>query len=70
MTNSSRHQWYDTNPSVGIITHGVGVTTLRLHGVSSVHRQWYGPKPPATMVSGKRDVSGETEAKTRGAKVS
>jgi len=30
---------------------------------SSDHRQWYGLKPPAAMVSRKRDVSGETEVK-------
>jgi hypothetical protein len=48
----------------------VGVTTLRLLVASSVHRRWYGPKPPAAMVSGKRDVSGETEAKRWGGKVS
>jgi hypothetical protein len=53
-----------------LVSGDVGVTTLRLLGASSVHRRWYGPKPPATMVSGKRDVSGETEAETRGAKVS
>jgi hypothetical protein len=39
-------------------------------GASSGHRRWYGPKPPAAMVSGKPDVSCETEAKRRGGKVS
>jgi hypothetical protein len=28
------------------------------------------PKQPAAMISGKRDVSGETEVENRGAKVS
>jgi len=53
-----------------LVSGDVGVMTLRLLGASSVHRQWYGPKLPAAMVSKKRDVSGETEAETRGAKVS
>ena len=69
MRHSSRHQWYGTKPSAGIIAHGVGVTTMCLLGASSAHRQWYEPKPPAAMISGKRDVSGETEVKNRGAKV-
>ena len=42
---------------------------MGLLGTSSVHRRWYGPKPPAAMISGKRDVSGETEVENRGAKV-
>ncbi len=40
MSNSSRHRWYGTKPSAGIIAHGVGVTTMRLLGASSVHRRW------------------------------
>jgi len=48
----------------------VGGTTMRLLGVSSVRKRWYGLKPPATMISRKRDVSCETEAKMMGAKVS
>jgi len=70
MSNSSRHRWYGTTPSADIIAHGVGVTTMRLLGASLVHRRWWGPKPPAAMISGKRDVSGETENENRGAKVS
>ncbi len=34
------------------------------------HRQWYGAKPPAAMVGGKCDVSGETEVVLRGIKES
>ena len=62
--------WLTPKPCAGIIAHGVGVTTMRLLGASSVHRRWYGPKQPAAMISGKRDVSGETEVENRGAKVS
>ncbi len=68
--HSSRHQWYGTKPSAGIIAHGVGVTPMCLLGASSAHRRWYGPKPPAAMVGGKCDVSGETEVVMRGSKVS
>ncbi len=49
-----------TNPTAPIISPNVGVTTMRLLGASSGHRRWYGPKPPATMISGKCDVSWET----------
>ncbi len=52
--------------STGIIAHGVGVTPMGLLGVSLVHMQWYGPNSLAAMISGKRDVSGETEVKKRG----
>ena len=55
-------------PCAGIIAHGVGVTNMRLLGASSVHRRWYGPKQPAAMISGKLDVSGETEVENRGGK--
>ena len=41
----------------------MGVIPAHSAGASSGHRRWYGPKPPAAMVSGKRDVSCETEAK-------
>ena len=40
MSNSSHTQCHDTKPSTGIITHGVGVTTMPLLGASSVHRRW------------------------------
>ena len=70
MSNSSRTPMSRQKPSAGIIAHGVGVTTMGLLGASSVHRRWYGPKQPAAMISGKRDVSGETEVENRGAKVS
>ena len=48
----------------------MGVIPAHSAGASSGHRRWYGLKPPAAMVSGKRDVSCETEAKRRGGKVS
>jgi hypothetical protein len=48
----------------------VGVISAHSDGASSGHRRWYGLKPPAAMVSGKRDVSCETEAKRMGGKVS
>jgi hypothetical protein len=64
------HPNVTTKPSACIIAHGVGGTTMRLLGASLVHRRWYGPKQPAAMISGKRDVSGETEVENRGAKVS
>ncbi len=70
MTNSSCPRCYDTKPSVGIIAHGVGVIPAHLAGALSVRRRWYGLKPLIAMVSGKRDVSCETEAEKRGAKVS
>ena len=70
MSNSSRHRWYGTKPSAGIIAHGVGVTTMCLLGALLAHRRWYEPKPPVAMICGKRDVSGETEVKNKGAKVS
>jgi hypothetical protein len=38
----------------------VGVIPAHSAGASSGHRQWYGLKPPAAMVSGKCDVSCET----------
>jgi hypothetical protein len=41
----------------------VGVIPAHSAGASSGHRRWYGLKPPAAMVSGKRDVSCETEIK-------
>jgi hypothetical protein len=47
---------------VGIITHGVGMIPAHSAGALSGRRQWYGPKPLIAMVSGKRDVSGETDA--------
>ena len=56
--------------STGIIAHGVGMTLMGLLGASSVHMRWYGPHLLAAMISGKRDVSGETEVKNRGSKVS
>jgi hypothetical protein len=59
-----------TNPTALIIPPDVGVMTMRLLGASLGHRRWYGPKPPATMISGKRDVSCKTAAKKRAAKVS
>ena len=59
-----------TNPTALIIPPNVGVTTMRLLGASSGHRQWYGPKPPATVISGKRVVSGETRVKIGPVKVS
>jgi hypothetical protein len=58
-----------TNPTTLIIPPNVGVATMCLLGASLGHRQWYGPKPPATMISRKRDVSCETAAKKRAAKV-
>jgi hypothetical protein len=61
-TNSSCPQSYDTKPSVGIIAHGVGVIPAHSAGASSGHRRWYGPKPLIAMVSGKLDLSGETDA--------
>ena len=70
MRHSSCYRWYGTKLSAGIIAHGVGVTTMCLLGELLAHRRWYEPKPPAAMISGKRDVSGETEVKNRGAKVS
>ena len=60
----------DTKPSVGIISHGVEVIPAHSAGASSGHRQWYGLKPPAAMVSGNRDVSCETEAKRKGGQAS
>jgi hypothetical protein len=51
-----------TKPTTPMIPPDVGVPTMRLLGVSSVHRRWYGLKPPATMISRKGDVSCETEA--------
>ncbi len=59
-----------TNSSAPIIPPDVGGTTVHLLGASSGHRRWYGPKPPATMISGKRDVSCETAVEKRVAKVS
>ncbi len=59
-----------TNPTAPIIPPDVGVTTMHLLGASSGHRRWYGPKPLATMISGKCDVSCETAAKKKVAKVS
>ncbi len=59
-----------TNPTAPIIPPNVEVMTMHLLGASSGHRQWYGPKLPATMISGKHDVSYETAAKKRVAKVS
>jgi hypothetical protein len=54
---------------VGIITHGVKMISAHSAGASSGHRQWYGLKPPAAMVSRKHDVSGETDAEKWVAKV-
>jgi hypothetical protein len=54
---------------MGIIAHGVGVIPAHSAGALLVRRRWYGPKPLIAMVSGKRDVSCETEAEKRGAKV-
>ncbi len=48
----------------------MGVIPAHSAVASLVHRGWYGPKPLIAMVSGKRDVSCETEAEKRGAKVS
>jgi hypothetical protein len=59
-----------TNLTAPIIPPDVGVTTMRLLGASLGYRQWYGPKPPATMISGKRVVSGETRVKIGPIKVS
>jgi hypothetical protein len=59
-----------TNPAAPIIPPNLGVRMMHLLGASSSHRQWYGPKLPTTMISGKRDVSCETAAKKRAAKVS
>ncbi len=61
MTNSSWPRQYDSKPSVGIIPRGVGVIPAHLAGASSGCWQWYGLKPLTTMISRKRDVSGETE---------
>ncbi len=69
-TNSSCPQSYDTKPSVGIIAHGVGVIPAHSAGASSGHRRWYGPKLLIAMVSGIRDVSGETDAEKWVTKVS
>jgi hypothetical protein len=49
-----------TNLTASIIPPDVGVMTMHLLGASSGHREWYGPKLPATMISGKLDVSCET----------
>ena len=62
--------WIEPKPSAHIIPPDVGVTTMCLLRASSVRRQWYGLMPPAIMIFGKHDVSGGTEAKMRGAKVS
>ena len=62
--------WIEPKPSTHIIPPDVGVMMMPILGVLSVHRQWYGLMPPAIMISGKHDVSGGTEAKMRGAKVS
>ncbi len=70
VTNSSWPRQYDTKPSVGIIAHGVGVIPAHLAGASLGCWQWYGPKPLTTMISKKRDVSGETGAKKGHIKVS
>jgi hypothetical protein len=51
-----------TKPTTQMIPPMWGGATMRLLGVSSVHRQWYGLKPPATMISRKCDVSCEKEA--------
>jgi hypothetical protein len=69
-TNSSCPRPYDTKPSVNIIAHGVGVIPAHSAGASLGHRRWYGPKPLIAMVSGKRDVSGETDAEKWVTKVS
>ena len=51
-----------TKPTTQMIPPDVGGVSMRLLGVSSVRRRWYGLKPPATMISQKGDVSCETEA--------
>ena len=61
LRHSSRQQWYGVNLSASTLTPDVGVTLMPLLRAPSAHRQWYGPKPPAAMVGGKHDVSGETE---------
>jgi hypothetical protein len=69
-TNSSCPQSYDTKPSVGIITHVVGVIPAHSAGALSGRRQWYGLKPLIAMVSGKGDVSAETVAEKGVTKIS
>ncbi len=56
-THHSSLRWICCIPSAGRVAHGVWMAPMRLVGEPPRHKQWYGPKLPATMVCWKRVLS-------------
>ncbi len=55
-----------TKPTAPMIPPNVGVTMMCSLGALVGHWQWYGPMLLTLMISGKHDVSCETESKKIG----